>query len=97
MNVQRGSRRRERRKGPQRQRVPRPPAGQRHRKIAMWGAVALILVAAIGGLLAYTGTSTKTAPQSPAFAMSFVDGSKVTSDQLLGEGRPVFLYFFATW
>ena len=33
----------------------------------------------------------------PDFEIRLVDGSAVTSASLLSEGRPVFLFFFATW
>ena len=33
----------------------------------------------------------------PEFAMSLLDGSKVTSSGLTDEGKPVFLYFHATF
>ena len=35
--------------------------------------------------------------QAPEFSLSLTDGSRVTSDGLLSESRPVFLFFFATW
>ena len=35
--------------------------------------------------------------QAPTFSLSLTDGSRVTSDGLLRESRPVFLFFFATW
>ena len=35
--------------------------------------------------------------RAPEFAMSLLDGSKVTSSGLTDEGKPVFLYFHATF
>ena len=35
--------------------------------------------------------------QSPPFAMTLADGTKVTSADLTGEGQPVHLFWFATW
>ncbi len=34
---------------------------------------------------------------APEFGMSLLDGSKVTSSSLTDEGKPVFLYFHATF
>ena len=34
---------------------------------------------------------------APEFGMSLLDGSKVTSSGLTNEGKPVFLYFHATF
>ena len=33
----------------------------------------------------------------PHFEMTLVDGSKVSTELLAAQGRPVFLYFFSTW
>jgi hypothetical protein len=33
----------------------------------------------------------------PDFQMQLADGSVVTSASLLSDGKPVFLFFFATW
>jgi hypothetical protein len=33
----------------------------------------------------------------PSFEMGLADGSVVASAELLNEGRPVFLFFMATW
>ena len=35
--------------------------------------------------------------RAPEFGMSLLDGSKVTSSGLTDEGKPVFLYFHATF
>ena len=35
--------------------------------------------------------------RAPDFGMSLLDGTKVTSSDLANEGRPVFLYFHATF
>ena len=35
--------------------------------------------------------------RAPEFGMSLLDGSKVTSSRLTDEGKPVFLYFHATF
>ena len=35
--------------------------------------------------------------RAPEFGMSLLDGTKVTSSDLANEGRPVFLYFHATF
>ncbi len=35
--------------------------------------------------------------RAPEFGMSLLDGSKVTSSVLASEGKPVFLYFHATF
>ena len=35
--------------------------------------------------------------RAPVFGMSLLDGSKVTSSDLTNEGKPVFLYFHATF
>lgn len=35
--------------------------------------------------------------RAPEYGMSLLDGSKVTSSVLASEGRPVFLYFHATF
>ena len=39
----------------------------------------------------------KVGMQVPEFGMSLLDGSKVTSAKLVDEGKPVFIYFHATW
>ena len=41
------------------------------------------------------GTSVGETP--PAFAFQLVDGSEVASTQLIAAGRPVFMFYFATW
>ena len=33
----------------------------------------------------------------PHFELTLVDGSKVSTEVLAAQGRPVFLYFFTTW
>lgn len=33
----------------------------------------------------------------PEFGMSLLDGTRVTSAKLVGEGKPTFIYFHATW
>ena len=33
----------------------------------------------------------------PEFSIRLTDGNTVTSARLVTEGKPVFLYFFATW
>ncbi len=33
----------------------------------------------------------------PEFGMSLLDGTRVTSESLVDEGTPVFIYFHATW
>ena len=33
----------------------------------------------------------------PEFSMLLTDGSTLTSEDLVSTGKPVFLYFFATW
>ena len=35
--------------------------------------------------------------RAPEFGMSLLDGSRVTSVSLADEGKPVFIYFHATW
>ena len=35
--------------------------------------------------------------RAPKFGMSLLDGSRVTSSGLVEEGKPVFLYFHATY
>ena len=35
--------------------------------------------------------------RAPEFGMSLPDGGRVTSSDLTGEGKPVFLYFHATF
>ena len=35
--------------------------------------------------------------RAPGFAMSLLDGTEVTASSLSAEGRPVFLYFHATY
>ncbi len=35
--------------------------------------------------------------RAPEFGMSLLDGDRVTSSDLTGEGKPVFLYFHATF
>ena len=35
--------------------------------------------------------------RAPAFGMSLLDGDRVTSSDLNSEGKPVFLYFHATF
>ena len=39
----------------------------------------------------------KVGQRVPEFSMQLGDGSTVTSQELVSTGRPVFLYFFATW
>jgi hypothetical protein len=41
------------------------------------------------------GTSVGETP--PAFAFRLVDGAEVASTQLIAAGRPVFMFYFATW
>ena len=33
----------------------------------------------------------------PGFTLTFADGSEATLDSLLATGKPVLLYYFATW
>ena len=40
---------------------------------------------------------TKVGNRVPDFAMRLGDGTTVTSASLISAGKPVFLYFFATW
>jgi peroxiredoxin len=42
-------------------------------------------------------TGTKVGERIPEFSMRLTDGSTLTSEDLVTEGKPVFLYFFATW
>ena len=35
--------------------------------------------------------------RAPEFGMSLLDGTRITSSELLEEGTPVFLYFHATY
>ncbi|MBM3934336.1 MAG: TlpA family protein disulfide reductase [SAR202 cluster bacterium] len=35
--------------------------------------------------------------RAPEFAIQLADGSSVSSEQLLKDGKPVFLFFWATW
>ena len=35
--------------------------------------------------------------QAPDFGMSLSDGTRVTSASIVNEGKPVFIYFHATW
>ena len=39
----------------------------------------------------------KVGMQVPDFGMSLLEGNRVTSAKLLEEGKPVFIYFHATW
>lgn len=39
----------------------------------------------------------KVGMHAPEFGMSLLDGSRVTSARLADEGKPVFIYFHATW
>ena len=39
----------------------------------------------------------KVGMQVPEFGMSLLEGNRVTSANLLEEGKPVFIYFHATW
>ena len=39
----------------------------------------------------------KVGMQAPEFGMSLLEGNRVTSAKLLEEGKPVFIYFHATW
>ncbi len=39
----------------------------------------------------------KVGMQVPEFGMSLLEGNRVTSAKLLEEGKPVFIYFHATW
>ena len=39
----------------------------------------------------------KVGQRVPDFSIQLGDRSSVTSGELVGAGRPVFLYFFATW
>jgi hypothetical protein len=48
-----------------------------------------------GGLTPATGA--RVGNRVPEFAINLADGSTVTSVELLAQGRPSFLYFFATW
>ena len=40
---------------------------------------------------------TKVGERLPEFSMRLTDGRLLTSEDLVTEGKPVFLYFFATW
>jgi hypothetical protein len=42
-------------------------------------------------------TGARVGERVPDFAVNLADGSTVTSVELLAQGRPTFLYFFATW
>jgi hypothetical protein len=42
-------------------------------------------------------TGTKVGERLPEFSMRLTDGSTLTSEDLVTKGKPVFLYFFATW
>ena len=58
--------------------------------------------AVISGLASESRTSnvkigTKVGERLPAFSMRLTDRSTLTSEDLVTEGKPVFLYFFATW
>ena len=35
--------------------------------------------------------------RAPDFQVTALDGQPLTKEQLLGEGKPLVLYFFATW
>jgi thiol-disulfide isomerase/thioredoxin len=48
-----------------------------------------------GGLTPATGA--RVGERAPEFAINLADGSTVTSAELMAQGRPTFLYFFATW
>ena len=39
----------------------------------------------------------KVGMHAPEFGMSLLDGSRVTTSSLADEGKPVFIYFHATW
>lgn len=40
---------------------------------------------------------TKVGNRIPDFALDLVDGTTVTSDDLIKQNRPTFLFFFASW
>jgi hypothetical protein len=40
---------------------------------------------------------TKVGDMAPEFAFRLTDGTDVSSMQLLASGRPVFMFYFATW
>jgi peroxiredoxin len=40
---------------------------------------------------------TKVGQRVPDFAIDLVDGTTVTAVDLIAEGQPTFLFFFATW
>ena len=40
---------------------------------------------------------TKVGERVPEFTMRLTDGSTVALNDLVTEGKPVFIYFFATW
>ena len=39
----------------------------------------------------------KVGMQAPEFGMSLLDGTRVTSTSIADQGKPVFIYFHATW
>ena len=39
----------------------------------------------------------KVGMQAPEFGMSLIDGSTLTTASLANQGKPIFLYFHATW
>ena len=40
---------------------------------------------------------TRVGERVPEFGMRLADGRTLTSDDLVSIGKPVFIYFFATW
>lgn len=66
------------------------------------GVIALTVVACSGEVAAPTEGSTQqvgvdVGSVAPDFTLTLADGSTVDQAALLVEGKPVLLYFFATW
>lgn len=57
----------------------------------------LLVGCAAPGSLSAPEAGLKPGQRAPEFQVTSLDGAPVTSAQLLGEGKPFVLYFFATW
>lgn len=65
------------------------------------GVAPATLVAALQAQPTAAATEVRTAAavgqRAPAFSVVTLDGKPLRSAELLGEGKPLILYFFATW
>ena len=92
--------------GPSAEETPQPATDKPgSAQVAPVGVVATVAPASsprpaptsTSGPVAKVKTGNAVGDHVPEFEMRLVDGSVETSTSFLGTGRPVFLFFFATW